>query len=312
MAIGVRRSYGISASAIGAASCALLEAPLSSEAELWLARPSDEAILLGAFQRATETPSVSLVRRGSGGPRVRIGPGSLWVGLLLSRVDALVSCDEARIVNRYVRPLLRALTRCGAQAHFFGRDWISVKHRPAAWVGFAHDRASGRTALEAIVARGTPFEVDPRESYLGKEPGTIASIVGEAPSEERLADALVESFSATYGHAATDLGALPTFPVGEPIPIDPPWAATFEDAIGPLAAGLDAIGRFRFGGDLLASRDAVAALEAALPSVSDNGVTAAVDAALGAPGTALDGVRSLSNVRDVILEARRVSPQNLA
>lgn len=241
-----------------------------------------------------------------------MGPGSLWVGLLLSRVDALVSCDEARIVNRYVRPLLRALTRCGAQAHFFGRDWISVKHRPAAWVGFAHDRASGRTALEAIVARGTPFEVDPRESYLGKEPGTIASIVGEAPSEERLADALVESFSATYGHAATDLGALPTFPVGEPIPIDPPWAATFEDAIGPLAAGLDAIGRFRFGGDLLASRDAVAALEAALPSVSDNGVTAAVDAALGAPGTALDGVRSLSNVRDVILEARRVSPQNLA
>src|SRR5215472_6853526 len=131
MAIAVRLTLGIDARTLAAASGALLEFPLGDEAELWIARPSQDATLLGAFQRETEeTPPAerASARRGSGGPKVRVGPGTLWVALLLPRVDALVSCDEARIVNRYVRPALRALTRCGAQAHFFGRDWISVRH----------------------------------------------------------------------------------------------------------------------------------------------------------------------------------------
>jgi len=49
----------------------------------------------------------------------------------------------------------------------------------------------------------------------------------------------------------------------------------------------------------------LASLEAALPTTSDDGLEATIDATLGAPGVALDGVRSLSSVRDVILAARR-------
>lgn len=241
---------------------------------------------------------------------MRVGEGTLWLALLLPRVDALVSCDEAHLVNRYVRPLLRALTRRGALAHFFGRDWVSVKHRPAGWVGFAHDRGSGRAVVEAFVARETPFDVGPRASYLGKEPGTLASI-GTPVDEARLADAIVAAYSEAYGRVAVDRGPLPRVDAGAGELVDPPWAAVVDEVIGELGAGPDAGGRFRVGGDLLVSRDALASLEASLASARDEDVSAVVDAALGAPRIALDGVKSLSSVRDVILAARAV-PQNRA
>ena len=120
MALAVRRSFGIGARDLAAASRAALDVPLVDEAELWIARPAGEALAIGAFQR---NPGGESVRRGSGGPTVRMGEGTLWVALLLPRVDALVACDEAHLFIRYVRARLRSLTRCGALAHFFGRDW---------------------------------------------------------------------------------------------------------------------------------------------------------------------------------------------
>jgi hypothetical protein len=308
MAIVVRRSFAVPPPALAAASCAALDAPLGDEAELWLGRPASEAVALGAFQRALAAeglaPEAPLLRRGSGGPRVRMGEGTLWLALLLPRASALVACDESRLVNRYARPLLRALTRCGAPAHFFGRDWVSVGHRPAAWIGFAHDQQSGRVVIEAFVAVSTPFAAGERASYLGKPPGTIEEIAGRKLDVTRLADAVVEAYAAAYGRAAIDGGELPPFAPSPPVPSEPPWRATREAPIGPLGAGPDAEGRFRVGGDLLVSRDALTALERALASTSDDDVARAVDASLGAPGIALDGVGDLTVVRDVILAAR--------
>jgi hypothetical protein len=305
MALGVRRSFGIEARELAALSRAALDAPVADEAELWIARPAGEAIALGAFQRNVGRRAVPVVRRGSGGPAVRMGEGTLWLALVLPRVDALVSCDEAHIVNRYVRPLLRALTKCGALAHFFGRDWVSVKHRPAAWVGFAHDRASGRAVVEAFVARETPFDVGPRASYLGKEPGTLASITGAAVDEMHLADAIVAAYSDAYGRVAVDRGALPSVDGAVEAPTELPWAAVVDEVIGELGAGADVDGRFRVGGELLASRDALASLESSVANARDEDVAEIVDATLGAQGVALDGVRSLTSVRDVIAAARR-------
>jgi hypothetical protein len=188
---------------------------------------------------------------------------------------------------------------------------VSVKHRPAAWVGFAHDQASGRAVVESFVAWETPFDVGPRASYLGKEPGTLASIVGVAVDEVRLADAIVAAYSEAYGGAAVDRGPIPRVDAAAGERDDPPWAATVEEVIGELGAGPDANGQFRVGGDLLVSRDALASLEASIASTRDEDVGAAVDAALGAPGVALDGVKSLASVRDVILAAR-VAYQNRA
>jgi hypothetical protein len=307
VSLGVRRSFGIGARELAAASCATLDHRIGDgdEAELWIARPSEGAIALGAFGRAHGIDANLLVRRGSGGPAVRVGEGTLWIALLLPTVSALVSCDEPRIVNRYVRPLLRALTKCGALAHFFGRDWISVKHRPAAWTGFAHDRSTGRTTFEAFVASDTPFDVAPRASFLGKEPGTLASITGAPFDLARLADAIVASYADAYGRTAIDRGPIPSLPIStDDLRADPPWAATVDEVIGAVGAGPDALGAFRVGGDLLVSRDALASLESSLTGARDEDLASLIDASLAAPRTAIDGVCSLDSIREVILAAR--------
>jgi hypothetical protein len=87
----------------------------------------------------------------------------------------------------------------------------------------------------------------------------------------------------------------------------PPWLATVPETIGPLGAGPDATGRFRIGGDLLVSRDALFSLETSAATARDDDLGLLIDTTLRAPHVALDGVRSLSSVRDVILAARRAS-----
>jgi hypothetical protein len=335
--MGILRAGSASAREIAAHSCAALDRPLAHPGELWTAVARDDGVMLGAFQRDSGTASAGpRWRRGSGGPEVRLGPGTLHVALALANPGALTPCDEKRIVNRAVRPLLRAMTRVGALAHFFGRDWISVLHRPAAWVGFAHDATTRRTLFEAFVALRTPFHIASRASFLGKSPGTIEEIVGKAIEPERLVEAIVEAYVAAWSvepvdaspaellreesEHANDLaseggktaGEQPSgdrehandlAPAGRPA-VDPPWAATVEEAIGTLGAGPDARGVFRVGGDLLVSRDALARLEAKSPHVPDHDLGALVDETLGAPGVALDGVRSLASVRDVIFRGR--------
>lgn len=312
MHLGVVRAGERSAREIAAVSCGALDRALALPAELWVAIARDEAVLVGAFQRGAGMPAEwALSRRGSGGPEVRVGPGTVHVALALAHPGALVSCDETRIVNRLVRPLLRALTRTGSLAHYFGRDWVSVAHRPAAWVGFAHDATTRRTLFEAFVAVRTPFAATDRASFLGKAPGTLESIAGRAVDPARVAAAIVEGYARDAEVVAVD--APPAQAAGgealagaDDARTDPPWAATCETPIGTLGAGLDARGAFRIGGDLLVSRDALARLEARVATVADDDVGRVVDETLAAPGVAVEGVPSLGAVRDVVLAARLV------
>ncbi len=310
--MGILRAGDRSAREIAAHSRAALDRPLAQPGELWIALARDEAQLIGAFQRETGLPDQGTrLRRGSGGPAVRLGPGTVHVALALAHPGALTPCDEKRIVNRSVRPLLRALTRIGALAHFFGRDWVSVHHRPAAWVGFAHDATTRRTLFEAFVAVRAPFHSSASPSFLGKVPGTLQEIVGQAIEPQRVVDAIVEAYVAAWAVAPVETAppdAPERAPAGERQHANDlpglPWAATVDEAIGTLGAGPDARGVFRVGGDLLVSRDALARLEARAPHVPDDALGALVDETLAAPGVALDGVRSLTSVRDVILRAR--------
>ena len=95
-------------------------------------------------------------------------------------------------------------------------------------------------------------------------------------------------------------------PSAEDLRGDPPWAATRDEAIGVIGAGRDRAGRLRIGGELMVSRDAVTRLEARLADAEDSDAAAiagAVDASLGAADVALVGVRSLTSLRDVLVEA---------
>ncbi len=267
--LGVLRAGKVPVATLAAWSQTALDRPMAHDAVLWVAEALDEATVLGAFERGSSEGAGGLVvRRGSGGPRVRVGPGTLHVALSLVRPDALEPCDVRRIVNRAVRPLLRAVTKTAALAHYFGRDWVSVAHRPVGWA-----------------------------------PATLDEVVGRPLDGEAIGRAVVDAYVAKHGAEEIAM-PIPDLPPPDNVPADPPWTATVDEVIGALGAGADARGRFRVGGDLLVSRDALATLEALIASAPDDHVGRVVDETLSAPGVALDGVASLASVRDVILRAR--------
>jgi len=321
--LGVIRAGSRTAEQIAGHSRTALDRPLAHPGELWVAVSRDSALTWGAFQRTDTRPGAPALaprlRRASGGPAVALGEGTVHVALALAHPGAIVPCDEKRIANRYVRPLLRALTKAfprgaqvatpGAQAHFFGGDWVDMLHRPVAWVGFAHDAASRRTLFEAFVAVRVPFAEGGRAAFRGKAPATLDELAGATLDPYRIAEAIVDAYAAVSGGSPATAPTPETTPETTPpdeVPPDdvrdPPWAATIEEAIGIVAAGPDARGVFRVGGDLLVSRDALARLEGRIAAGDDPG--RAVDEALAAPGVAIDGVRSLTSVRDVIVRAK--------
>lgn len=274
-------SAGPNARALAERSCAWASGPT----RLGVAYPADAATLLGAFERG----STDALRRGSGGHTVLVGPGALWVQLVLERSEH----PADKLVNRHVRPLLRALTRStSVPAHWFGRDWISMGHRPVGFVGFAHEAASGRCMLEAIVAVGAPFSAPDRASFMSKEPATLDELAGRAVDRGALVANVVDAYAST----ASPRDDWPTS--SATVTPEPPWAATCEEAIGVIAAGKDAAGRIRVGGELMSSRDAIARLEDAVARGDD--LDRAVDDAFTSGGATIFGVRSLASIRDLI------------
>jgi hypothetical protein len=238
------------------------------------------AIIAGAFER-TSTPGL---RRGSGGGTVHVSPGTLWMQLVLERSEH----PPDKLLNRHVRPLLRALTKVTSlPAHYFGRDWISMKQRPVAFIGFAHDATSGRVLIEAVVAFGARFAVS-RPSFMGVAPATLDELTGTTIA----ADALVNAISSGYAMPLTDDG--PTTPAATIA--EPAWTATIDEAMGIVAAGPDACGRFRVGGEFMASTDAIARLEAG----------ADVDAAF--VGSVLFGARTTSLAEVISTASAQLGP----
>jgi hypothetical protein len=287
------------------------------DAALVVATAAEEVGLLGAFQRPSELDPASAParlrgptwqRRGSGGGPVLLRPGSLWVQLRLRRADV----PGDKLLNRYVRPLLAALTRLsGVPVSYFGRDWVAARHAPIAAIGFAHDAGTGEAAVEAFVGLGSPaFPLAlARPSFRGKQPCSLEEAAGRPVDAPRAVDAIVEAYAALAG--ATVEWEPP--PVEEASERDePPWLATRPEAIGLVGAGPDSGGVLRLGGELMASVDVVERLGrdvAELPGgAGPDAVGGLVDAAFAAPPAMLFGVRSLLSLRDVLFEAR----QNMA
>jgi hypothetical protein len=308
--IGVAQLGTVAPRDLAARSRAALDRSLAHDAELVLARASEDAVLAGAFQRGAEIdPNVTLHRRGSGGAPACVGEGTLWLTLALARPSALVACEPTRIVNRYVRPLLRVISKLGASARYFGRDWISVAQRPAALVMFAHDSESGRAVFEAFVSVRTPLARVARASFTGKAPATLEEILQKPIDIDLLAHATATAYAAAYAREIVELADVAASEETEEVRADPPWKATRNEAIGIVGAGRDARGRFQIGGELLASRDAVRALGERVgalgPRASDQDIARAVNDTLAAPGIAVDGVRALGSVVDVVTRALR-------
>jgi hypothetical protein len=235
--------------------------------------------------------------------------------LRLPRSDALLPATPDKLLNRLVRPLLGALTRAsGVPARYFGRDWVSVEGSPVALVAFGHEAASGRCLFEAIAGVRTSIAASARASFLGKPARTLEEVAGKAVDPAEVAAAI----AAAYAKAASEVRPREPEPFvsGEKrVEAQPPWSAMREEAIGPVGAGPDASGKLRVGGELMASRDAIARLEdlagALPPDAGVDDVGRVVDDVFGdasGRGALLFGVRSLGSIRDVLVEAR----QNMA
>ncbi len=260
--------------------------------ELEIGFAAEDGVLLGAFQRACDGPTNAVVR-GTPGCAVRVGPGTLCVLCTIQHLE----CDETQILNRHVRALLRALG-----GRYFGRDWIDVAHRPVAHVGFAHERATRRTVVEAFVAVRTPFTLAQRASYLGKAPATLEEARGKKVDDAKLVRAVIDAYVDGREHEARDVDASIRRPAPHrPTRADPPWAARVDEAIGPVCAGPDASGRMRVGGEWMGSFDAVRDLEERIARGEE--IAAAVDAAFTPPHTALFGVRSLDSFARALRDA---------
>lgn len=283
----VRRIRGANAATFARASSRL--EPEGGDAELLVGSPIDDALVAGAFERRERGRLV----RGSGGATVSVGPGTVWVILRLARPDALVACDAPRLMNRYVRPLLKALGRTGARAAYFDRDWFAVAHRPAGMVAFAHDASSGVCTFEAFVAVTTPFARGMRESYRGREPATIETLTGRG-EPLRVVDALVDAYA--DGSTVRELPF--SGEAAEPVAHDdPPWLATVSEAIGIVGATGASVG-----GELMASRDAMARVAREMRDARDVG--ALVDDVFTSGAAVVYGVRSLRSIAEVIETAR--------
>ena len=269
-----------------------------SSAEIEVRVLEAPGIVLGAFERAEDAGGLgaeyTLSRRASGGAAVRVGEGTVHVVVALRRLGEIVACEPRSILNRHVRPLLGALG--GA---YFGRDFVSVGHRPVAYVAFGHHARTGRTVFEAFVAARTRFDIGARASLMGKEPATLERDPGE------VAAAIVASYAKAWKLEAVEepFDDEPPITSDAALRAEPAWRASVEEAIGPIRAD-----RTSVGGELMASSDAIELLCARLredPTTDPEEIGALVEETLGAPGVALEGVRSLRSVRDAILQARR-------
>src|SRR5258708_11473518 len=105
--LGVLRAGKVPVATLAAWSQTALDRPMAHDAVLWVAEALDEATVLGAFERGSSAGAGGLVvRRGSGRPRLRVGPGTLHVALSLVRPDALSPCDVPPPPNPAAPPLL--------------------------------------------------------------------------------------------------------------------------------------------------------------------------------------------------------------
>lgn len=274
-----------------------------SSPRLFVGKPADSAVLLGAFQRTCELPAAlvashAVLRRVTGGGAIEVGPGVLAVAFVYPNLPSLAASSlplqGAQILNRAVRPLLRALTRTVHPTQYFGRDWLSSDKRPTGLVSFAHEARTDRLVVEAFLSFGASCLTLERASYQGKTPASYDELRGRPVDEARFAEALAEESGLPvepFPDGSSEPGSMPE-------PDEPGWTSRVDEALGPLYAGPDAHGVVRLGGELVASFDRVAFLERNLEPRAER--DARVDQAFTEPGAHLFGVKSLRSILDVL------------
>jgi len=161
------------------------------------------------------------------------------------------------------------------------------------------------------VAVRAPFSLL-RPSFLGKEPGTLEGLCGRTFDSMALARAIADAYVAAAGGASHELAMRKALPESVPdagLRAERAWTSCVEEVIGPVCAGPDAAGVLRLGGDFMASRDAVAKVEAGVASLGAGAtlsdVGRLVNDAFTTADAAIEGVKDLASVRDALWGAQK-------
>lgn len=171
------------------------------------------AVLLGQHQRAARVVDVErcraggipVFRRATSGTAAFVGRRALLFSLALPHVGALFADASPRtLLNRNVRPFLRGLSAAGAMAHYFGREWVSARKRPAMLVGFDATE-DGAVLVEAIAgieeAFALPDEIaseDERavDRFTGNAPAGLAEVLPAGTTPEKVAQCVADAVGA--------------------------------------------------------------------------------------------------------------------
>lgn len=179
------------------------------------------AVILGAMQRAGRVvdmdacvkAGVTVCRRWTTGTAAWMGGTGLVLALALPDVAFIEKDATARtLLNRNVRPLLHGFSRAGAMAHYFGRESISLKRRPAGLLGYDVTRKGG-VLIELVVgfdqsiALPTNLTTTDERKVTRFQGKTAASVTDVLPNAhiEPFAVRVIEGFVEYVGTPATPL-----------------------------------------------------------------------------------------------------------
>jgi len=150
------------------------------------------AVALGAAQiagrvldlDACRAQGVAVHRRVTAGTAAYVGEQAILWTLALPHVAALFPDATPRtLLNRNVRGFLEGLTRAAGLAHYFGREWISVRRRPAALLGF--ERRGAAVLVELLAGVDAPVAIPAAlvtdqeravDRWLGKAPAALGEM----------------------------------------------------------------------------------------------------------------------------------------
>jgi len=187
-----------------------------------LATLRGEALALGRYQplaRALANPleaapatasGATVVRRWTGGHATAYGEGILSLSLILPGPSAWLPATDKipaeKLLNRYLRGLLRAISALGAPAFYPGRDCVTVAARPVAYVSCERD-GTGVCLVQAIVGVSRPYSVEKEPTPLPEQdaatwPSALADLLrGARGLAQRLDAALLTAYAARHGLA---------------------------------------------------------------------------------------------------------------
>jgi hypothetical protein len=220
--------------------------------------------------------------------------------------------------------MLAGLRALSVPAHYFGRDFVSVAGDPCAYVGWDED-ARGRVLLEFFIGIETAFALPPgldgygerKEPALrGKTPTTLRAAHAHYASITDIVEHIARAYAAGPGLALeravldAEIAALPRVDVADDRGLC--WSRPHEEAIGFVSAGvrLDEHGKLaalEVGGDFFQQRECPGQLAARLLGRTPDEVAigGALDAVYAARPGLIEGVRSLTSLRDALLDAVR-------